>query len=47
MVAANPFGMVFQGSISPEGVATMQYTKIVRSGRREVEFSYTFTGTKQ
>lgn len=47
MVKANPFGMVFQGRISPEGVATMTYTKLVRSGRREVEFSYTFTGTKQ
>lgn len=47
MVKANPFGMMFNGRISPEGVATMKYNKIVRSGRREVEFSYTFTGTKE
>lgn len=44
---SNPFGMTFQGKVSPEGVATMVYNKIVRSGRREVEFSYTFSGTKQ
>lgn len=44
---SNPFGMIFQGKISPEGTATMVYNKIVRSGRREVEFSYTFSGTKQ
>lgn len=47
MVETNPFGMMFNGRISPEGVATMKYNKIVRSGRREVEFSYTFSGTKQ
>ncbi len=47
MVKANPFGMTFTGRISPEGVATMDYNKIVRSGRREVEFKYSFTGTKQ
>ncbi len=47
LVKANPFGMTFNGRVSPEGVATMSYTKIVRSGRKEVEFSYSFTGTKQ
>ena len=47
MVKANPFGMTFQGRISPEGVATMTYNKIVRSGRKEVEFAYTFSGVKQ
>lgn len=44
---SNPFGMTFQGKVTPEGVATMVYNKIVRSGRREVEFSYTFSGSKQ
>lgn len=43
----NPFGMTFTGSVSPDGVATMVYNKIVRSGRREVEFNYVFTGSKQ
>ena len=47
MVGGNPFGMTFSGRVSPEGVATMDYTKIVRSGRREVEYSYTFSGRKQ
>lgn len=47
MVGGNPFGMAFSGRVSPEGVATMDYTKIVRSGRREVEYSYTFSGRKQ
>ena len=47
MVGGNPFGMTFTGRVSPEGVATMDYTKIVRSGRREVEYSYTFSGRKQ
>ena len=43
----NPFGMTFYGKVSPEGVATMTYNKIVRSGRKEVEFQYSFSGTKQ
>lgn len=47
MVKANPFGMTFTGRVSPEGVATMEYTKIIRSGRKEVEFTFTFTGRKQ
>lgn len=45
--SANPFGMTFYGKVSAQGVATMTYNKIVRSGRREVEFVYTFTGNKQ
>ena len=44
---SNPFGMTFYGKVSPEGVATMTYNKIVRSGRKEVEFLYSFSGTKQ
>lgn len=44
---ANPFGMTFTGKISPENVATMDYTKIVRTGRKEVEYSYSFKGSKQ
>lgn len=47
LVKANPFGMTFNGRVSPEGEATMNYTKIVRSGRREVEFNYSFIGRKQ
>lgn len=43
----NPFGMTFYGKVSPQGAATMVYTKIVRTGRREVEYNYLFTGTKQ
>lgn len=45
--ASNPFGMTFTGKVSVDGVATMEYTKIVRSGRREVEFNYYFSGAKQ
>lgn len=45
--ASNPFGMTFYGKVSPEGVATMTYNKIVRSGRKEVEFLYSFSGRKQ
>lgn len=47
MVKSNPFGMDFTGRVSPEGVATMVYNKIVRSGRKEVEFAYSFSGVKQ
>lgn len=47
LVTSNAFGIAFNGKISPEGVATMQYNKIVRSGRKEVEFSYSFSGNKQ
>ena len=47
MVQSNPFGMIFNGRISPEGVATMKYTKIIREGRRETEYSYSFQGTKE
>lgn len=43
----NPFGTTFYGKVSPEGVATMTYNKLVRSGRKEVEFLYSFSGTKQ
>ena len=43
----NPFGMTFYGKVSPEGVASMNYNKIVRSGRREVEYLYSFSGRKQ
>lgn len=45
--AANSFGMTFTGKISPENIATMNYTKIVRTGRREVEYTYSFTGSRQ
>lgn len=45
--STNPFGMTFNGKVTPEGEATMVYTKIVRSGRREVEFNYSFIGRKQ
>lgn len=45
--AKNPFGMIFTGSISASGEAEMIYTQIVRSGRKEVEFSYVFKGVKQ
>lgn len=47
VVKGNPFGMTFNGRISPEGVATMDYNQIVRSGRKEVEFKYSFKGVKQ
>lgn len=47
VVKNNPFGMTFNGRISPEGVATMDYNQIVRSGRKEVEFKYSFKGVKQ
>lgn len=47
MLKTNPFGMDFTGRISPEGVVSMKYTKIVKSGRKEIEYNYTFSGTKQ
>lgn len=43
----NPFGTEFTGKVSPEGVATMSFTKIVVVKRKETEFLYSFTGTKQ
>lgn len=45
--STNPFGMTFTGKVDVDGKATMEYTKIVRSGRREVEFNYNFSGSKQ
>ena len=47
ITASNPFGTSFNGKVSPEGVATMEYTKIVRANRREVEMQYSFVGNKQ
>ncbi len=46
-MSTNPFGMTFYGKVSAEGVASMTYNKIVRSGRKEVEFIYSFSGRKQ
>lgn len=45
--ATNPFGTTFYGTVDTDGVATMNYTKIVKEGRRETEYSYSFSGRKQ
>lgn len=45
--ASNPFGTTFYGKVSTEGVATMLYTKIIKEGRKEIEYNYSFTGKKQ
>lgn len=45
--STNPFGTTFYGKVSTEGVATMNYTKIVKEGRRETEYNYSFSGIKQ
>ena len=47
LTASNPFGTTFYGKVDTDGIATMLYTKIVKEGRRETEFSYSFTGSKQ
>lgn len=43
----NPFGTEFTGKVTPEGVCSMDYTKIVVIKRKETEFKYSFSGTKQ
>lgn len=45
--ASNPFGTTFYGKVSTDGVATMNYTKTVREGRKEVTSIYSFSGRKQ
>ena len=45
--SSNPFGTTFYGKVSTDGVATMNYTKTVREGRKEVTSIYSFTGRKQ
>ena len=45
--SSNPFGTSFYGKVSTDGVATLNYTKTVREGRKEVTSIYSFTGRKQ
>ena len=45
--ASNPFGTTFYGKISTDGVATMEYTKTIVEGRRQIKYYYFFTGQKQ
>lgn len=45
--ATNPFGTTFYGKVSADGIATMNYTKTVREGRKEVTSIYSFLGKKQ
>lgn len=45
--ATNPFGTIFYGKVSTDGVATMNFTKILKEGRKEVEYIYSFSGKKQ
>lgn len=45
-VATNPFGMKFTGEITTDNQIKMTYHAIVRSGRKEVEFDYSFEGVK-
>lgn len=42
----NTFGTAFTGKINLDGEATMQYNKVVRTGRREAEYTYVFVGHK-
>lgn len=44
--AGNPFGTVFYGTVDTDGVAIMNYTKIVKEGRKEIEYNYSFLGKK-
>ncbi len=43
----NPFGTTFTGKVTPEGTCSMDYSKIVVIKRKETEFKYVFSGTKQ
>ena len=45
--ASNPFGAIFYGKVSTDGVATMSFTKFLKEGRKEVEYNYSFSGKKQ
>jgi hypothetical protein len=42
----NGFGTYFSGRISPEGKATIAYSKTVKVGRKNYTYNYTFEGTK-
>ena len=44
--ATNPFGTTFYGKVSADGVVTMNYSKIIKEGRKEIEYQYLFIGKK-
>ncbi len=46
---ANPFGITFTGSISQDGILTLNYSVDVREGRgdNKTKYNLTFTGSKQ
>ena len=45
--SSNPLGVVFYGKVSTSGVATINFSKTVRDGRKEVKYIYSFSGSKQ
>ncbi|MCH5240659.1 MAG: hypothetical protein J1F38_10580 [Muribaculaceae bacterium] len=45
--AANPFGVQFYGKVSPDGEATMTFSRTLKEGRKDVNFQFTFAGNKQ
>ena len=46
-MATNPFGTTFYGNVSTNGVATIYFEKIIKDGRRETKYIFTFSGVKQ
>lgn len=44
--ASNPFGTIFYGKVSTDGVATLEYSKTIVEGRKQTKYYYTFTGRK-
>lgn len=42
----NPFGCTFTATVSADKQATMEYSAITRSGRKEIEFMFKFSGAK-
>lgn len=47
MTASNPFGTTFYGKVDTDGEATMFFNKIIKEGRKEVEYNFSFIGYKQ
>lgn len=46
LLSTNPFGTTFSGKVINKE-ATLTYNKIVKEGRKEVEYNFTFDGTLQ
>lgn len=44
---SNPLGTTFYGQVDTDGKVTLMFNKIVTANRKDTEYNYTFTGTKQ